>query len=1053
VSDNTILNAGSGGDTVSTDDIAGVKVQRVKIQQGADGAATDVHSGSPLYVRPSDGTNAVAVTGANALKVDGSAVTQPVSGGSQVFHVDDNSSSLTVDGTITANIGTSGSLATQSTLAAVSSAQTDGTQKTKVTDGTNVVVVTNTTPGGSDYGLVTRATGTTTVSGTVTANAGTGPFPVSDNSGSLTVDAPAATPVATAITDTSNTLVKPGDAGNNAIRVNIVAGAGSGGTAQADKSTFTEGTTTFTPVGAVLNDTISADPTEDQAAALRMTAKRGLHANLRSATGVELASATSTPGGSEQALIVRNIPSGTQAVSGTVTANAGTGPFPVSDNSGSLTVDAPAATPVAVAITDTSNTLVKPGDAGNNAIRVNIVAGAGSGGTAQADKSTFTEGSTTFTPSGGVLNDTISADPTEDQAAAVRITAKRAFHTNLRKADGTELATATTTPGGSDLGLVVRNIPSGTQTISGTVTANPGAGNFATNTLQLGGTNIDTNSGTKSAGTQRIVIATDQPALTNALKVDGSAVTQPVSGTVTANAGSGTFTISGTVTANAGTGTLAVDSELPAAAALADATANPTTTSVGALALGWNGSTWDRERSGNDTTQVTQSLSMTSTANAITVSSLVGYGGVGVRITWGTGTGTLVFEGSVDGTNFQPVNMVAISGTAGTVSTGAVANTVTQAAGDVQTQGNITGFTAFRVRVSTAGTNSSTVSIRASRGTSTVALSSALPAGTNTIGALSANQSVNQTQWAGTAVDTNSGSKSAGTLRVTLATDQVQLTNALKVDGSAVTQPVSGTVTANAGTGPFPVSDNAGSLTVDAPASSPLAAAITDTGNTLVKPGDATNNAIRVNLVAGSTTISSGAVTVSGSVNTTEQLAVADNAPFTDATTPVFPAGYYYDDNVSGATALTENDVAAGRIDSKRAQVLVIEDETTRGQRLTITASKAMKVDGSAVTQPISIAATVTTKAVTSATATTNTVNALASSTTLLTSNSNRLGYSVYNDSTSILYLKNGTTASNTSYTLQVPANGYYECPFNYTGNVDGIWVSATGAARVVEYT
>jgi hypothetical protein len=38
---------------------------------------------------------------------------------------------------------------------------------------------------------------------------------------------------------------------------------------------------------------------------------------------------------------------------------------------------------------------------------------------------------------------------------------------------------------------------------------------------------------------------------------------------------------------------------------------------------------------------------------------------------------------------------------------------------------------------------------------------------------------------------------------------------ALTVDGSGVTQPVSGTVTANVGTGPWPVTDNAGSLTVD----------------------------------------------------------------------------------------------------------------------------------------------------------------------------------------------------------------------------------------------
>lgn len=54
----------------------------------------------------------------------------------------------------------------------------------------------------------------------------------------------------------------------------------------------------------------------------------------------------------------------------------------------------------------------------------------------------------------------------------------------------------------------------------------------------------------------------------NTVLVDGSAVTQPVSGTVTANAGTGTFTVdgsghtqpvSGTVTANAGTGTFTVD--------------------------------------------------------------------------------------------------------------------------------------------------------------------------------------------------------------------------------------------------------------------------------------------------------------------------------------------------------------------------------------------------------------------------------------------------------------------------------------------------------------
>lgn len=57
--------------------------------------------------------------------------------------------------------------------------------------------------------------------------------------------------------------------------------------------------------------------------------------------------------------------------------------------------------------------------------------------------------------------------------------------------------------------------------------------------------------------------------------------------------------------------------------------------------------------------------------------------------------------------------------------------------------------------------------------------------------ALPANQSVNQAQVAGTTTDTNSGNKSAGTQRVVIATDQPSLTNAFKVDGSGVTQPIS----------------------------------------------------------------------------------------------------------------------------------------------------------------------------------------------------------------------------------------------------------------------
>lgn len=59
MADNTVINAGSGGDTIATDDlttlnggaVSGVKVQRVKPVYGADADATDVSVTNPLPVQ------------------------------------------------------------------------------------------------------------------------------------------------------------------------------------------------------------------------------------------------------------------------------------------------------------------------------------------------------------------------------------------------------------------------------------------------------------------------------------------------------------------------------------------------------------------------------------------------------------------------------------------------------------------------------------------------------------------------------------------------------------------------------------------------------------------------------------------------------------------------------------------------------------------------------------------------------------------------------------------------------------------------------------------
>jgi hypothetical protein len=62
-------------------------------------------------------------------------------------------------------------------------------------------------------------------------------------------------------------------------------------------------------------------------------------------------------------------------------------------------------------------------------------------------------------------------------------------------------------------------------------------------------------------------------------------------------------------------------------------------------------------------------------------------------------------------------------------------------------------------------------------------------------------------------------------------------------------------------------------------------------------------------------------------------------------------------------------------------------------------------------------------------------------------------GRAIFNDSSAILFVKFGATASATSYTVQLAAGAYYEFPQPvYAGQVDGIWASANGNARTTQW-
>lgn len=118
---------------------------------------------------------------------------------------------------------------------------------------------------------------------------------------------------------------------------------------------------------------------------------------------------------------------------------------------------------------------------------------------------------------------------------------------------------------------------------------------------------------------------------------------------------------------------------------------------------------------------------------------------------------------------------------------------------------------------------------------------------------------------------------------------------------------------------------------------------------------------------------------------------------------------------------------------------------------LQVDASGNLKVSVENAT--ITVDGTVTANHEVTSTATHSNVSGSATSVTLLSSNGSRRGATIYNDSIAVLYVKLGATASTTSFTVKMYEDDFFEVPFGYTGVIDGIWASAAGSARVVEFT
>lgn len=334
---------------------------------------------------------------------------------------------------------------------------------------------------------------------------------------------------------------------------------------------------------------------------------------------------------------------------------------------------------------------------------------------------------------------------------------------------------------------------------------------------------------------------------------------------------------------------------------------------------------------------------------------------------------------------------------------------------------------------------------------------------------------------------------------------EVDANGRLWVNGSSVTQPVSNagtfavqaaqsgawTITANAGSGTFVVGDGGGSLTVDGTVAATQSGAWnigTVTSATVIQPTAANLNAqvqgpsVADAAATGNPLLSggrcydtidapavdsgdanfmwlngNGAIRITGEVS--HDAVLANNGVHR----PVIVGGYA---SSSAPANVTVGDAAwfwcdlAGRLQIGDGAGSLTVDAPV-GTPVFVRLS-----DGSAAisTLPVSLA-TVPSHAVTNAgafavqnspakaaSATLANVASSATNVTLQASNANRIGLTIFNDSTAILYVKFGATASSSSFTVKMNAGAYYEMPQPiYTGIVDGIWASATGNARMTE--
>lgn len=288
----------------------------------------------------------------------------------------------------------------------------------------------------------------------------------------------------------------------------------------------------------------------------------------------------------------------------------------------------------------------------------------------------------------------------------------------------------------------------------------------------------------------------------------------------------------------------------------------------------------------------------------------------------------------------------------------------------------------------------------------------------------------------------------------TTAALSLTLNGLLRVDGSGVTQPISAAslpLPTGASTSALQTTGNSTLLTISGQLPTTLGQTTSANSLAVVIASDQSTLTItgNVGVAQGSTT--------AGEIGPLSQGAVTTAAPtYTTATTnplSLTVAGALRVDGsavtqpISAASLPLPTGAATAALQtSGNATLTAISGQlpTTLGQK---TSANSFAVVISSDQSPIAVTSSL------SSTATITSVSNAITTGVLLAANSSRRGFIIFNDSLAVVFVAFTATASTTAFSVKLQPGAEYEPGIDYTGVISGISSAAIGACRITEFT